>query len=247
MRYWLRAERGFRVKSAPVKDDDSQPASAEPKATPAASAEPEAAPSAEPSAASTASEGSESKSAKPDESPAASDADSNRQESETAEKGVSEKDAAKAATAEKGSQESDAAPTPSKDPPESWRNTILWAVGIAAVLCVELFVYGHDGRIQVCVGVDTLTDYALRAEPRTKENAKKHPFCAERLNLGMWSSKDDLSQAALNDACTAAARIVGQEHRQKCLRKDEPWTRFVEKEHVMPWDSRLYRRLLWLD
>jgi hypothetical protein len=209
-----------------VKDDDSQSANAEPEA---------------PAAKSDASS-----------SPEASDTtEKSTQETAEPEKDAQETDAAEKLTEnapEKGAQDGDAAKTPGEtDPPESWRNTILWAVGIAIILCAELFIYGHNGRIQVCVGVDTLTDYALRAEPRTKENAKKHPFCAERLNLGMWSSKDELSQAALNDACTAAARVVGQEHRQKCLRKDEPWTRFVEQEHVMPWDARLYRRLLWLD
>lgn len=126
-------------------------------------------------------------------------------------------------------------------------STWVWVLGIFVILSVELYIYGYNGDIRVCVGVESLTDYGLRDEPRTQANAKHHPFCAERLNLGMWSSSAEQAQAALEDACSAAARVVGQERRQHCLRRDEPWTRFVEKHHVMPWDSRLYRRLLWLD
>jgi hypothetical protein len=130
---------------------------------------------------------------------------------------------------------------------ETWSNTLVWALGIVAVLGVELYIYGHDGDIQVCVGIEQLTDYSIRAEARTKANATKHPFCAKRLNLGRWSSSEKLSEEALKEACGAASRVVGAEHRQKCLRRDEPWSRFVETKHIPPWDARLYRRLLWLD
>lgn len=134
-----------------------------------------------------------------------------------------------------------------KEESETWINTMAWVLGIVLVLGVELFIYGHNGFIRVCVGVDTLTDYSLKTEPRSRENAKNHPFCAQRLNLGMWTSSDDLAKESLQEACTMAARVVGQEHKEKCLRKDQPWTREVEMEHVMPWDPRLYRKLLFLD
>jgi hypothetical protein len=130
---------------------------------------------------------------------------------------------------------------------ETWTNTLIWALGILCLLGIELYVYGHDGDIEVCVGIDKLTDYAIRAEPRTKANATKHPFCAKRVNLGMWSKSDELADAALKEACGAASRVVGAEHRQKCIRRDDPWTRFVEKQQIPPWDPRLYRRILWLD
>lgn len=142
----------------------------------------------------------------------------------------------------------DAAPksgTPKK--PETWINTLIWALGILAVLGVEIYIYGHDGDIEVCVGIEKLTDYSTRAEPRTKANASKHPFCAKRVNLGMWSDGEKQAEAALKEACAAASRVVGAEHRQKCLRRDDPWSRFVEKKQIPPWDPRLYRRLLWLD
>lgn len=132
-------------------------------------------------------------------------------------------------------------------PRETWINTLVWALGILVLLGIEIYVYGHDGDIEVCVGIDKLTDYTIRAETRTKANATKHPFCAKRVNLGMWSKSDELADAALKEACGAASRVVGAEHRQKCIRRDDPWTRFVEKKQIPPWDPRLYRRLLWLD
>jgi hypothetical protein len=177
----------------------------------------------------------------------AKSADSRGKPDDDAKKAVeSKKDAPgePASTSEDGKNSK--APNAKKEP-ETWTNTFIWIGVIVLALGIELFIYGHDGRIQVCVGIDKLTDYAIRNEPRTKENAVKHPFCAERLNLGMWSSSEKHSKAALTEACSAAARVVGAEHRQKCLRRDEPWTRFVETEHIMPWDSRLYRRLFWLD
>lgn len=132
-------------------------------------------------------------------------------------------------------------------PRETWINTLVWALGILVLLGIEIYVYGHNGDIEVCVGIDKLTDYTIRAETRTKANATKHPFCAKRVNLGMWSKGDELADAALKEACGAASRVVGAEHRQKCIRRDDPWTRFVEKKQIPPWDPRLYRRLLWLD
>jgi hypothetical protein len=135
----------------------------------------------------------------------------------------------------------------SKRKPETWTNTLLWGAGILLVLGVELFVYGHDGYIQVCVGIKEITKFESRNEPKSKENARYHPFCAERMNLGMWTSSDEQSQDALKDACHAAARVVGMERKQDCIRNDDPWTRFVDIRQVMPWDPRLYRRLFWLE
>jgi hypothetical protein len=174
-------------------------------------------------------------------------------ENSTSQDDAESKDAGKSGSAEpeddakKDEKIGDESKKDEKDDPETWTNTIVWVFGIVLVLSIELFIYGHNGFLRVCVGVDTLTDYSLKAEPRTRENAKSHPFCAERLNLGMWTSSEELSKESLADACNGAARVVGQEHKQPCLRKDKPWTREVEMEQVMPWDPRLYRRLLFLE
>jgi hypothetical protein len=134
-----------------------------------------------------------------------------------------------------------------KRKPETWTNTLLWLAGILLLLGIELYIYGHDGYVQVCVGIQEITKFELRHEVKTKANAKHHPFCAERMNLGMWSSSEEHGKAALEEACHSAARVVGMERKQHCLRNDDPWKRFVDTQQVMPWDPRFYRRLLWLD
>lgn len=168
--------------------------------------------------------------------------DSGQTTDEAAEPGAGEP-SSEAAHAD-GDSASKTATAPRK---ETWTNTLLWLAGILVVLGIELYIYGHDGYIQVCVGIDQITKFEIRHEVKTKANAKYHPFCAERLNLGMWGSSDEHAKAALEQACHAAARVVGMERKQNCLRNDEPWKRFVVTEQVMPWDPRLYRRLLWLE
>ena len=119
--------------------------------------------------------------------------------------------------------------------------------GIGVLLLVELIIYGHDGHIQVCVGQKGITDFAMAGKPPTPKNIRKRPFCSERSNLGMWGKSAEQSEAALKHACGQAARYFGPKGRVACLRNDGKWTRQVTKEQIMPWDSRLYKRLLWLD
>jgi hypothetical protein len=122
----------------------------------------------------------------------------------------------------------------------------LWVVGVAIILAVELFIYGHNGRIEVCVGVEGFTDWALKGKPRTPDNFRRAPMCAERMNLGMYSSSQDAAEAALDDACRRATRL-NQNSLPACHRRDKKWTRQVTKDQVPPWDERLYKRLLWME
>ncbi len=122
----------------------------------------------------------------------------------------------------------------------------LWVAGVAIILSVELFIYGHDGRIEVCVGVEGHTDWALKGKPRTPDNFRRAPMCAERMNLGMYSNSQDAAEAALDEACRRATRM-NQKALPDCLRRDKKWTRQVTKEQVPPWDERLYKRLLWME
>jgi hypothetical protein len=133
-----------------------------------------------------------------------------------------------------------------KDNDENDGALLPWVVGILVILAVELFIYGHDGRIEVCVGIKDRTDFSLAGQPRTKENARKIPACAERMNLGMWGSSEARGKEALEQACKKATRFQAQQT-TACLRNDGNWTRKVREEQIMPWDPRLYRRLLFLD
>lgn len=126
------------------------------------------------------------------------------------------------------------------------RSTLIWVVGMAALLALELFIYGHNGRIQVCVGLEGITKYELLSQPRAEHPIVQYPICSERVNLGMFSRSDEAAEHALMEACTRAAGLLRQD-RLECIRREQRWNRKVVKEQILPWDPRMYRRLLWLD
>lgn len=121
-----------------------------------------------------------------------------------------------------------------------------WVLGIACVLGVELFVYGHNGWVRVCVGLEGVTDLTLIDRPKHRDGMKGFPICAEQLNLGMYSRSGDAAQEALEQACSRGAPLL-HGIKQECLRKEHGWVRRVDKSNIMPWDERLYRRLFFLD
>lgn len=121
-----------------------------------------------------------------------------------------------------------------------------WVLGIACVLGVELFIYGHNGWVRVCVGLHGVTDMTHLDRPKHRDGMKGFPICAEQLNLGMYSRSEDAAKEALELACTRGATLL-HGVKQECLRKDHGWIRRVDKQHIPPWDERLYRRLLFLD
>jgi hypothetical protein len=41
--------------------------------------------------------------------------------------------------------------------------------------------------------------------------------------------------------------MTNRDELPNCMTREKKWTRRVTKTQVAPWDSRLYRRLLWLD
>lgn len=137
-------------------------------------------------------------------------------------------------------------PTPEKDEEKRDKWFWHWVVGIIAVLCVELYIYGHNGKIEVCVGVEGVTDWSLIGKPKTPDNFAKSPKCAQRMNLGMYGDSEEAARAALDEAC-ARATTTNHVARTDCVRRDKKWTRKVFKEHIPPWDERLYKRLLWLE
>ncbi len=122
----------------------------------------------------------------------------------------------------------------------------LWVVGIALILSLELFIYGHNGHVRVCVGVDGVTDWALKYQPKTPDNYRKAPMCAERLNLGMYSGTQEAAEGALDEACRRAT-MMNRKALPDCLRREKKWTRQVDKDQVFPWDERLYKRLFWME
>ncbi len=137
-------------------------------------------------------------------------------------------------------------PTSGKDESETSGRFWLWIAGFFVVMSVELYVYGHAGEIQICVGQEGVTDFALVGAPRTLEGFAKIPICSNAENLGMWSRRTEAETFALKDACRKAAPArpaVAEE----CRRHDGRWRRQVSVKQVPPWDRRLYRRILLLD
>lgn len=135
----------------------------------------------------------------------------------------------------------DATPSAKPKSPLWW-----WLLGIACVLGIELFIYGHNGWVRVCVGLQGVTDLTLLDRPKHRDGMKGFPICAEQLNLGMYSRSQDAAQEALELACSRGAPLL-HGVKQECVRKDHGWIRRVDKANIAPWDERLYRRLLFLD
>src|SRR5690606_5818065 len=74
----------------------------------------------------------------------------------------------------------------------------VWAALIFTLLAAELYAYGDNGQVRVCVGRNGITDFAQLDKPRQGNIAAGYPFCVESLNLGMYSRSDDVAKEALN-------------------------------------------------
>jgi hypothetical protein len=121
-----------------------------------------------------------------------------------------------------------------------WFWVLLLAVGI-----VELFVYGYRGEIEVCVGRQGVTDFALAGEPRTDENRSRYPECHRAGNVGLRGDYEDIVQEAAIHACRRATLFQGQDVLLACAAGLEPFEHRVESRFVPPWDPAYYRRLFW--
>jgi hypothetical protein len=118
--------------------------------------------------------------------------------------------------------------------------------GIAVILCVELLIYGYNAEIEVCVGIEGVTQWELKDQPKAPETYRKGPICSKRMNLGMYEGNDEQSQTALREACSRAT-VSNRDALPDCIRRDKKWARQVYKKQIPPWDKRFYRRLLWID
>lgn len=130
--------------------------------------------------------------------------------------------------------------------PRKGMSAYVWAVAIFVLLAGELYIYGHNGQVRVCVGRKGLTDFGQLDKPRKGNIASGYPFCVENLNLGMYSRSDDVAKEALDLACGRAATLLRGE-KSECIRRDKDWIRQVDKQTIAPWDRRLYRRLFFIE
>lgn len=137
--------------------------------------------------------------------------------------------------------EPEPAPAPAKS--ERRASRLWWALPI--LLVAEFYAYGHNGRLQVCVGKEGDTDFALLGQERTDENRWKFPRCETRDNLGLRSQYDAQVEDATKAACRGATIFRHQGEAKTCVAGEEGWEHRVEGELVPPWDPAYYRHLLW--
>lgn len=149
------------------------------------------------------------------------------------------------ATADNPSETSNA-PKPEPRVPKKRISGFVWAALILTLLSAELYAYGHNGEVRVCVGRKGLTDFTQLDKPRNGNVAAGYPFCVESLNLGMYSRSDDVARDALDVACARASALLRGE-KSECIRRDKDWIRRVDKKNVPPWDRRFYRRLFFIE
>jgi hypothetical protein len=96
------------------------------------------------------------------------------------------------------------------------------------------------------VGIEGVTQWELKDQPKAPETYRKGPICSKRMNLGMYEGNDEQSQTALREACSRAT-VSNRDALPDCIRRDKKWARQVYKKQIPPWDKRFYRRLLWID
>lgn len=118
-----------------------------------------------------------------------------------------------------------------------------WILPAAAV--VEFWVYGYRGHVEVCVGKQGQTDFALIGKERTDENRWRFPRCEERLNLGLRSHYDERVDEAVRVACRGATIFRNQGEMDICVDGKDGWEVRIETSQCPPWHAHYYEHLFW--
>ncbi len=152
-----------------------------------------------------------------------------------------EKDSASAA-ARSGSRSADE-PSPRPARPRRWTSKLWWALPV--LMIVEFYFYGHNGRLEICVGKQGDTDFALVGQKRTDDNRWKFPRCETRLNLGLRSQYDTQVAEGTEVACRGATIFRYKGEAKACTAAEQGWQHRVEGHFVPPWDPAYYEHLFW--
>ncbi|MCA9655881.1 MAG: hypothetical protein H6712_12385 [Myxococcales bacterium] len=126
---------------------------------------------------------------------------------------------------------------------KGWSSRLWWALPI--LMIVEFYAYGRDGRLQICVGKQGHTDFALVGHERTDENRWKFPRCETRLNLGLRSQYDERVAEGIKVACRGATIFRHQGEAKACVAGEQGWEHRVDASFVPPWDPAYYEHLFW--
>lgn len=129
-------------------------------------------------------------------------------------------------------------------PPARRRASRLWWA-LPILMLVEFYVYGHDGRLEICVGKEGDTDFSLVGQERTDANRWKFPRCETRENLGLRSQQEERVKEGLEAACRGATIFRHQGQAKACIAGEQGWQHRVQGRFVPPWDPAYYRHLFW--
>jgi len=138
----------------------------------------------------------------------------------------------------------DAKADPPKPTPVRRRASRLWWA-LPILMVVEFYVYGHNGRLEICVGKQGDTDFSLVGQERTDANRWKFPRCETRENLGLRSQYDAQVKEGIEAACRGATIFRHQGEAKPCAAGEQGWQHRVEGRFVPPWDPAYYRHLFW--
>jgi hypothetical protein len=135
--------------------------------------------------------------------------------------------------------------TPPVEPKKTSRFRLKWWWFLIAALLIEFWLYGRRGHIEVCVGKNGETDFALVGQERTDENRWKFPRCEERLNLGLKSHFDDATKESIAVACRGATIFHHQGESKACVAADKGWIHRIDVGHCPPWHEHFVEHLFW--
>ena len=125
------------------------------------------------------------------------------------------------------------------------RARVRWWWFLIAALVIEFWWYGRRGHIEVCVGKDGETDFALIGQERTDDNRWKFPRCESRENLGLKSHYEQAVDESLKVACRGATIFHHQGEGKACVAADKGWIHRIEVSHCPPWHKHFYEHLFW--
>ena len=148
-------------------------------------------------------------------------------------------------TAPKGDTKASGEAASADAKPRARAGGVKWWWFLIAALVIEFWLYGRRGHIDVCVGKDGETDFALVGRERTDENRWKFPRCEARLNLGLKSHYDETVDEALHVACRGATIFHHQGEGKMCVAADKGWIHRIEVSHCPPWHGHFYEHLFW--
>lgn len=136
-------------------------------------------------------------------------------------------------------------------PQRAGRFRVRWWWFLIAALVIEFWIYGRRGYVEVCVGKQGETDFALvddtgqARQARDDSNRWKFPRCESRMNLGLVSKYAEVSTEAAQIACRGATMLKHQGQGKQCVAQKDGWEHRITTRQTWPWDPKFFAHLFW--